>query len=74
MSYAVNQNVREAIILELFRKRLTRRQLAEMAEMDETYLSRLLSGDREGGRAAWEKILDVLGLELTAKPKQEMHQ
>ena len=69
----MNQNVREAIILELFRKRFTRRQLAEMAEMDETYLSRLLSGSREGGRAAWEKILDVLDLELTAKPKQEPH-
>ncbi len=70
MSYAVNENVREAVVLQLYRKRLTRRQLAAMVEMDETYLSRLLSGDREGGRAAWEKILSALDLELTAKVRE----
>lgn len=67
----VNDNVREAVILQLHRKRMTRRELARRTEMHETYLSRMITGDREGGREAWEKILDALDLELTAVPKRD---
>jgi DNA-binding Xre family transcriptional regulator len=70
MVNSVNHNVREAVIVQLHRKRMTRRELAQQIGMDETYLSRLINGDREGGREAWEKILDALDLELTAVPKE----
>jgi cyanate lyase len=70
MVSTVNHNVREAVILQLHRKRITRRELAAQIGMDETYLSRLINGDREGGREAWQKILDALDLELTAVPKE----
>lgn len=70
MVATVNANVREAVILQLHRKKLTRRELARQIGMDETYLSRLITGDREGGREAWERILDALDLELTALPKR----
>jgi len=66
----VNDNVREAIILQLHRKRITRRELAKQIGMNETYLSRLITGDREGGREAWERILTALDLELTAKERE----
>ena len=34
-------------------------------------VTRLITGDVEGGREAWEAIFDVLDLELTAVPKAE---
>ncbi len=71
MVIIVNDRVREAVVLQLHRKRMTRRELAQGILMDETYLSRLITGDREGGREAWEKILDALELELTAVPKSD---
>lgn len=72
MVIAVNENVKEAVIVQLHRKRMTRRQLAQQIGMNETYLSRLLNGDRDGGREAWEKILVALDLELTAIPKDQV--
>ncbi len=71
MIVAVNDNIREAIIVALHRQKMTRRQLAERTGLSYAYVSRLLSGHTEGGREAWEAIFDTLGLELTVVPKEK---
>lgn len=71
MTIVVNDSVREAVLIALHRRRMTRRQLAELAGLSAPYITRLLNGDVEGGREAWEAIFDVLDLTLTAVPKSD---
>lgn len=69
MTIAMNADIREAIVLELRRRKMTQRDLAERTGISYSYISRLLTGDVEGGRKAWEAIFEVLSLDLTVKPK-----
>ncbi len=70
MTVTVNPRIREAVIVALHRRKMTRQQLAKAAGLSRSYVSRLLSGDVEGGREAWEAIFKVLDLELTVKEKE----
>ena len=71
MVISVNEDIRETVFLQLRRKKLTQKELAKAIGMNEMYLSHLLTGNREGGRETWEKILDHLDLKLTATPKSD---
>ena len=67
----VNDEIRDAIILALRRRKMTRKQLAKQAGLSYGYVCNLLAGNAEGGREAWEAMFQVLGLGLTVKPKGE---
>ena len=69
MTIAMNTTIREAVFLELRRRKMTQKDLSERTGISNSYISRLLNGDVEGGREAWESIFNELGLELTVVPK-----
>lgn len=71
MTVPVNDDIRDAIILALRRRKMTRKQLAKQTELSYKYVCNMLAGNTEGGREAWDAIFKVLELQLTVKPKGE---
>ena len=60
-----NDAIRERILLTLMRRKMTRRELSRRSGLSYGYVCNMLAGHAEGGRDAWERILNELDLELT---------
>lgn len=65
----MNERVRERARRIIEEKALTQEEIAKLAGIKQATVSRLLNG-RLGKVGAWEKLLDALGLELIAVPKE----
>ena len=66
---SMNNQIREAARRELAGRGWTQQQLASKARVRQATVSRLLTGERTGEPATWERLLDALELELVAVPK-----
>ena len=66
----MNEYVREQARKAIEEKALTQEDIAQLAGIKQATISRLLTG-KLGKIGAWEKLLDALGLELTATPKEK---
>jgi transcriptional regulator with XRE-family HTH domain len=67
---AVNDEIRRAIRVELARRDLQQKDLAQLTGLSPQHISDLLRG-RSGNLAeGWEKIFEALGLQLAATPKE----
>jgi transcriptional regulator with XRE-family HTH domain len=60
----MNEHIRQAIRIEMARRNLRQKELAERAGVSKQYLSQVLSGKAGNVPDSWEKILGSLGLRL----------
>lgn len=66
----VTEKLRETIRIEMARRNWNKTRLAEETGLSRQYISELMSGKAGNLTEAWQRIFDVLGLELTVKPKE----
>jgi len=66
----MNERIREAVRVELARRKSNQARLADEVGVSRQYISDLMSGRSGNVPGVWERIFDELGLELTvvAKP------
>lgn len=50
---------------------LTQQAMADKMGVDRVYVNRMLSGNASNPPGHWAAMLDLLGLELVAKPKED---
>ena len=62
---AMNQNIREAVHIQMLRRNIPQYRLAERVNVSRQYLNKLLKGHTEGSVKVWLDILNELDLELT---------
>lgn len=67
----MNDRIREAVRVELARRKSTQARLAEEVGVSRQYISDIMSGKSGNVPSVWSRIFDELGLELTIKPKGE---
>lgn len=66
----MNPKVREAVRQTLKARDLTQAEIAEQIGLKQPDVARLLNGRVGRVPENWQKLLDALGLELVAVPKQ----
>lgn len=71
MMTGMNEQVREAVRSTLKARKLTQAEVAEQIGLKQPDIARLLSGRAGKVPENWQRLLDSLGLELIAVPKQE---
>lgn len=67
---AMNAKIRKRVRIALVEQEKTQRKLAEDLKMHPQYVNDLLTGRVGHIPTAWSKVLDAVGLELVAVPKQ----
>ena len=67
----MNEQVRRQIKLRMKERGLTQARLGELIGMAQPNVQRLLSGGVAGMTEGWQKVLDVLELEVVVQDKQE---
>ncbi|WP_235514466.1 helix-turn-helix transcriptional regulator [Deinococcus sp. Leaf326] len=67
----MNEKVRQSVKNTLKARDLTHQELADMTGIERANVTRLLSGTVGKVPDNWQKVLDALGMELIAVPKQE---
>lgn len=67
---SMNDTIRQAVKNRMRARDLTQRELARRTDMHETNLARLLAGRSGKINEGWQRVLDELGLELVAVPKE----
>lgn len=65
----MNDQVRQGVKAVLQARGITQTQLAEITGIERPNITRLLSGSVGKVPDNWQKILDVLDMELVAQPK-----
>lgn len=65
----MNNQVRQGVKAVLQARGITQTQLAELTGIERPNITRLLSGSVGKVPDNWQKILDVLDMELVAQPK-----
>jgi len=65
----VNQDIRTAVKAAIKTKGMTQEDVAGELGVNRVYINRMLSGDTSQMPGRWSQLLDLLGLELTVKPK-----
>ena len=65
----MNSQIRGAAKAALAATGWSQQEVARRARVKQATVSRLLTGERQGEPDTWNRILDVLGLELMAVPK-----
>lgn len=65
----MNDRIREAVRVELARRRSNQTRLAQQVGVTPQYISDIMSGKSGNVPTVWGRIFDELGLELTVKPK-----
>jgi DNA-binding phage protein len=68
---SMTDDIRQAVRIELVKRRMTQTGLAEQAGITPQHLSRMMQGDSSNIPGSWEKVFDTLGLEVVVRPKQE---
>jgi len=66
----VNQDIRTAVKAAIKTKGMTQEDVAGELGVNRVYINRMLSGDTSQMPGRWSQLLDLLGLELTVKPKE----
>lgn len=66
----MNDQVREAIRVQLAKKDITQAELARKAGVSKQYIHKLIRGKTGNPSESWSKVFDILDLELVAKPKE----
>lgn len=69
--FTMNDQVRRAVRERMQEQGLTQTELGEQVGMAQPNVQRLLAGRVGTVPESWQNILDALGLELVAVPKQE---
>jgi len=69
----MNRAIREAVRKRLKERNWTQAHLAELARVERPNVTRLLSGTSGKVSANWQRVLDVLDLELVAVTKEAAH-
>lgn len=67
----MNEQVRQAVRERMKDQGITQVELGEQIGMAQPNVQRLLSGRVGSVPESWQKVLDALGMELIAVPKQE---
>lgn len=67
----MNDHIREAVRIELARRRSNQTRLAQQVGVTPQYISDIMSGKSGNVPSVWGRIFDELGLELTVKAKPE---
>ncbi len=67
----MNEKVRGTVKEAMKRRRVTQTRLAEETGLTQPALAKLLNGNVGKVPENWQRVLDALGLELVAIPKQE---
>ena len=67
----VNQDVRTQVKAVMKEKGLTQQAIADKLGVDRVYVNRMLSGHASQVPGRWSEMLELLGLELTVKTKDE---
>ena len=65
----VNDQIREAVRVEIARRASNQAQLAKRVGVSRQYLSDVMRGRAGNVPTLWQKVLDELGLELLVRPK-----
>lgn len=68
---AMNDDVRRAVRIELARRDMRQTDLAELVGVKPQYLSDMMRGKVGKIPEAWQKVLDALGLDLVAVPRED---
>ena len=68
MLMSMNAQIRQAAKQAIEASGLTQHELAKKAGIRQATVSRLLTGERRGEPETWDRLLEVLGLELIAVP------
>jgi transcriptional regulator with XRE-family HTH domain len=67
----MNEQIRKAVRVELVRRDMQQKDLAERTGMSQQHVSALLTGRSGNLPGGWEKIFDALDLELEVVTKGE---
>lgn len=67
----MNDRVRDAVKETMKQRELSQGELARRLSVERPSITRLLSGTSGKVPQLWQEVLDELGLELIAVPKQE---
>ncbi len=70
MIITVNDQIRQAVRVELAKKDMKQVDLAKEIGVSKQYLNVIMRGKAGGVPETWLKIFDKLGLELVVKPKE----
>jgi DNA-binding Xre family transcriptional regulator len=70
VAIAVNDEIKHQIKIQLAKKRMTQKQLAEVTGIHEVQLSRMMSKEDVGTVERWKAILEAVDLELNVKEKK----
>lgn len=65
----MNDSIREAVRVELARRRSTQARLADEVGVSRQYISDIMSGKSGNVPSVWSRIFEQLGLELIVVPK-----
>lgn len=65
----MNERIREAVRIELARRRSNQAHLADQVGVSRQYISDLMNSKSGNVPAVWSRIFDELDLELTVTPK-----
>lgn len=64
----MTKEIREAVLAEASRKGLSQNDLARIADVTPTQLSRMVTGKSNSLPKAWQTILEAVGLRLVVVP------
>jgi len=67
----MNERIREAVRVELARRRSNQTRLAHQVGVTPQYISEIMSGRSGNVPTVWGRIFDELGLELTVTLKDD---
>lgn len=67
----MTDDIRTAIRIEMAKRNINQRELADGAGLTPQHLSQLLGGKIGNINEAWGKIFDYLGLEVTVKERPD---
>lgn len=65
----MTEDIRQAVRIELVKRKMTQGALAEQAGITPQHLSRMMQGSTSNVPESWQHVFDVLGLEIIVKPK-----
>lgn len=71
MMERMTDDIRRAVRVELAKRDFSQAELARQLGMAPQYLSNMMRGKVSRMPEAWQKVLDALGLELVAVPKDD---
>lgn len=66
---SMTDEIRQAVKIELVKKRMTQGELAERAGITPQHFSRMMQGSSSNVPESWQRVFDELGLELVVQPK-----